>query len=126
MAAATLKSGVLSQERITSLAVVKAIAARLPMNYGEVFPEMLGVASNTILTALTSINHSRVVSLIFLNALKNLFVALNAFELPRPSTKAVAGSAVTDAVQGTMRFGKRTWGDLREGRMSWPRQQQKY
>jgi len=69
---------------------------------------MLGVAANAILTPLTPIDDSRVVSLIFLNSLKNLFVALDAFELARPSTKAVAGSAVSEAVQGTMGFGKRS------------------
>jgi hypothetical protein len=66
------------------------------------------VTANAILAPLTPIDDSRVVAPIFLNSLKNLFVAVDAFKLTRPSTKAVAGSAVRKAVQGTMSFRKRS------------------
>ena len=75
----------LPHERVTSLAVVKAFPARFPMNYGEVFPIVLGVATDAILTALTLVDDMRVVPLIFLNTPKNLSMALHAFKLTSSS-----------------------------------------
>ena len=120
----TFKNGVLPEERITSLPVIKTFPARLPTNQGKVFPIMLAVAADAILTAFILVNSTRMVTLIFLDALKNLFVALNTFESSGSSSQAVTGSAFAQAVQAAVGFGQRSRRNLCPSRGSQPPNQQ--
>ena len=98
MAPAALQGCMLPLKWITNLTVVKSFPTRLPMNDRKVFPQVFRVTSNTVLSPLTFIHHSRMKSFVPLDALQNFGMALDTFEFPGTTAKTMAGGAFVQPV----------------------------
>src|SRR5581483_6467788 len=98
-------------ERVPSLAMVKRIA--VPLDDREVFPVMLGVAADAVLTRARRDVIAGVQSLSHGQTRGDLVVAIETFEVRFAGSQAVACGAICRAVQRLVRAGKWTGRYLR-------------
>jgi len=107
---------VLFDKRIAGLAMIELLERRLPMNEREILAVMFEVAADAI--PAIGILHSEkgVVALARGQPIRNFLVAFQAFERRRAGSELVAGIALCGAVQGFVRFGKRSRRNLSTSR----------